>query len=189
MKPIVISRNTEGPFVAGTQARVDSTIRGVPILRRIPELDEFLVAALHRWSIPALRVALGLVFIWFGALKTLGVSPVVEIIQQSYSLLPLHPLVLILGGWEILIGTGLILKRALRCTLILLCIHLAGTFLALCLAPRQFFLHGLPLLLTVDGEFVIKNVVLIAAGLVIGGYEIKPLRTKGPRRISERLLN
>jgi len=139
-------------------------------------LDELLLNALQRWSITALRLALGLVFIWFGALKTFGISPVTALIQETFTFLPIHLFVLILGGWEVLIGIGIILKRALRCVLILLGIHLAGTFVALWLNPQHFFVHGFPLFLTADGEFVMKNLVLIAAGLVIAGYEVRPLK-------------
>ena len=146
----------------------------------VSHLDEFLLAILHRWSIPALRVAIGFVFIWFGTLKALGVSPVIDMIQQTYTFLPIHLFVLTLGAWEILIGIGMISKRALRCTLILMCVHLTGTFAALCLAPSHFFLQRIPFVLTADGEFVIKNMVLIAGGLVIGGHEIKPLKENRP---------
>ena len=70
----------------------------------------------------------------------------------------------------------MILKRAFRCVLLLLGIHLVGTFTAIWLNPNIFFVRGVPFCLTVDGEFVIKNVVLISAALVIAGYELKPLR-------------
>jgi putative oxidoreductase len=178
-----LARNMEKRVVVRIRPQVDSTGDSAFLLRLISSLDELLIAALHRWSIPALRIALGLVFIWFGALKAFGVSPVVGIIQQTYTLLPLHLLVLILGGWEMLIGSCLILKRALRCALTLMCVHLIGTFLALYLAPGLFFLKGTPFLLTADGEFVMKNIVLMAAALVIGGYEVKPLKRKMGRTL------
>ena len=130
---------------------------------------------LRRWSIPALRVALGIVFLWFGALKIFGSSPVILLIQRTFTFLPLHVFVPLLGAWEILIGIGIILKRALRCVLVLLGIHLVGTFVALCLNPQDFFVQGVPFFLTAEGEFVMKNLVLITAALVIAGYEVKPL--------------
>lgn len=155
-------------------------VRGIsvddaPSLPAISNLDDLLLGVLRRWSIPALRGALALVFVWFGALKLLGFSPVLALIEQTYTFLPAPHFVLILGGWEILIGIGLIFKRALRFVLILMCVHLTGTFVALYLAPTRFFLHGIPLLLTADGEFVVKNLVLVASGLVIGGHDVKPL--------------
>jgi uncharacterized membrane protein YphA (DoxX/SURF4 family) len=173
----------ESCVVVRIRPQVDSKVRSAFSPRLISNLDELLIAALHRWSIPALRVSLGLVFIWFGALKIFGVSPVVGIIQQTYTFLPIHVFVLVLGGWEVSIGICIILKRALRCTLILMSVHLTGTFLAVLLAPGHFFVQKIPFLLTADGEFVMKNIILMAAALVIGGYEVKPLKKKMDRTV------
>ena len=178
-----LPRDIESQVVVQIRPQVGSKVSSAFSLRLIFNLDEFLITALHRWSIPALRVSLGLVFFWFGMLKIFGVSPVVGIIRQTYTFLPIHLFVLILGGWEMLIGICMTLKRALRCALILMCIHLTGTFLAVYLSPGHFFLQGMPFLLTADGEFVMKNMVLMASGLVIGGYEVKPLRKKMSRTL------
>lgn len=179
MKPFVKSlpRGVDRSVVLRIRPQVfDPSIKSALSTPVVSNLDYLLRGILRRRSIPALRAALGLIFIWFGALKVFGVSPVLGMLQQTYTFLPIHLFVLLLGGWEILIGIGLILRRALRCTLVLLCLHLTGTFVALYLAPTRFFSHGIPLLLTADGEFVVKNLVLVAAGLVIGGYEIKPFK-------------
>ena len=143
--------------------------------RRARAWHDYLVRLLHQWSIPALRVVLGLIFLWFGLLKLFGASPVIPILKQTYPFLPLPPFAMCLGVWEVAVGCGLIMKRALRCTLVLLCLHLTGTFISLLLAPGLFFQHGSPLWLTAEGEFVAKNMVLMAAGLVIGGYEVSPV--------------
>ncbi|OLE50903.1 MAG: hypothetical protein AUG51_25720 [Acidobacteria bacterium 13_1_20CM_3_53_8] len=149
-----------------------SELKITPPPRRATWWHDHLIGLLRQWSIPALRVTLGLVFLWFGALKLLGVSPVLLILKQTYPFIPVGPFAMVLGLWEVMIGGGLIMKRALRCTLVLLCFHLTGTFISLLFAPSLFFLHGSPLWLTVEGEFVAKNMVLMAAGLVIGGYEV-----------------
>jgi len=65
--------------------------------------------------------------------------------------------------------------------LFLLCLHLAGTFIAISLAPSLFFLHSNPLVLTANGEFVLKNLVLLTAGLVIGGKELSQLPARSER--------
>jgi putative oxidoreductase len=178
MKSIARARpdHSTPPVVIRIRPRVDSRVRTALSIPFVSRLDELLLTILHRWSITALRVALGLVFVWFGALKGFGISPVRTLIQETYSFLPIHPFLLVLGAWEMLVGIGIIVKRALRCVLILLSIHLAGTFVAVLLNPRHFFVQGFPLCLTAEGEFVVKNLVLMAAGLVIAGYEIKPLR-------------
>ena len=139
-------------------------------------IDELLLDMLRRWSVTALRLALGSVFLWFGALKVFGSSPVASLIQATYHFMPLGIFVMMLGVWEMVIGVGIIFKRALRCVLILLGLHLIGTFTAIWFNPSIFFVQGVPFCLTVDGEFVIKNLVLITAALVIAGHEVKPLR-------------
>jgi uncharacterized membrane protein YkgB len=175
MKPILKTLPISAEVVP-IRPRLDSKAHGFLALL-VFRVDELLLTSFRRWSITALRVALGSVFLWFGALKILGNSPVIVLIQETFTFLPIHAFVLVLGGWEMLIGVGIILKRALRCVLVLLCVHLLGTFLAVCLNPHHFF-DGYPFFLTVDGEFVIKNLVLMAATLVIAGYEVKPLKER-----------
>lgn len=134
--------------------------------------DKIFIKEMHLWAIPVLRVALAIVFVWFGILKVTGQSPVAGLIAQTYSFFPAAPFLFVLGIWEIAIGLGLYFKISLRVTLALLWLQMFGTLIALLLNPEIFFVHHNPFLLTTDGEFVIKNFVLIAASLVVGGYEI-----------------
>ena len=176
MKPLNKTTLTStNPRVIPIRQPLDSGINN-SFLSLVFELDELLLDGLRRWSITALRLALGSVFLWFGALKVFGSSPVAALIQATYTFMPLGIFVFILGVWEMIIGVGIILKKALRFVLILLGVHLMGTFTAIWFKPGIFFVQGVPFCLTVDGEFVIKNLVLITAALVIAGYELKPLR-------------
>ena len=176
MKPILKTRLTSvSPAVIPIERPLDSKIDET-FLSLVFQLDDLVLNTLRRWSITALRLALGSIFLWFGALKLFGNSPVASLIQETYSFMPINAFVLVLGVWETVIGLGIILKRALRWVLILLCIHLMGTFSAIWFNPRIFFVRGVPFCLTVDGEFVVKNLVLITAALVIAGHELKPLR-------------
>lgn len=138
---------------------------------RIRTWDNSVLIAFQRWSVPALRIAMGLVFLWFGALKVFGVSPVTPMLKATYSFMALPAFTAMLGAWEILIGIGLVFKLALRRVLLLLCLHLMGTLAAALLAPSYFFVHGNPFVLTVSGEFVAKNLVFLMAGFVIAGHE------------------
>lgn len=174
MKPLIRTISAD-PTVIPIQQPLDSRITN-PFLSLVFRLDEILLNILQRWSITALRLALGAVFLWFGALKLFGSSPVAVLIQETYSFMPLNVFMFVLGVWEIVIGSGIMLKRALRCVVILLCVHLLGTFTAIWFNPSIFFVRGVPFCLTVDGEFVMKNLVLITAAMVIAGYEVKPLR-------------
>ena len=174
VKPVIDTKRDDLALLQLPQEILERELRPALPQLRFSDLDDFLITLLRTWSIPALRLALGVIFLWFGALKLLGVSPVLSLVQQTYSFIPVHPFFFVLGFWEMGIGCGLIFNRALRLTLIFLCIHLLGTFLALLQAPSLFFLHDNPLWLTTEGEFVVKNLVLVAAGLVIGGHQVKP---------------
>jgi uncharacterized membrane protein YkgB len=176
MKPLIKTRLTSvNPTVVPIRKPLDSKTNE-SFSSLVFTIDELLLGMLRRRSITALRLALGSVFLWFGALKVFGSSPVASLIQATYRFMPLGIFVLLLGVWEMAIGVGIILKRALRGVLILLGFHLIGTFTAIWFNPSIFFVQGVPFCLTVDGEFVIKNLVLITAALVIAGYELKPLR-------------
>ncbi len=130
--------------------------------------DRMVVAALERWSVPLLRLSLGIVFLWFGGLKVFGVTPVTDLVAATVYWVDPDWFVVSLGVVEMLVGAGLILRRAMRIILAVFLAQMAGTFLVLILLPDIAFQDGNPLKLTVEGEFVIKNLVLFSAGLVVG---------------------
>lgn len=130
--------------------------------------DQAMIGFMRAHGTRLLRVAVGVVFIWFGALKVADLSPVADLVAQTVYWVPPKFFVPFLGWWEIVVGIGLLLGVALRFVLLLFWLQMAGTFLVLVLRPELAFQGGNPLLLTVLGEFVVKNLVLIASGLVIG---------------------
>ena len=132
------------------------------------QLDRAMIAFMATQGIRLLRVALAVTFIWFGALKITGRSPVADLVAQTVYWLPPAVFVPFLGWWELAVGIGLLSGVALRLVLLLFWLQMAGTFLVLVLRPEVAFQSGDPLLLTATGEFVIKNLVLITAGFVIG---------------------
>jgi putative oxidoreductase len=125
---------------------------------------------LSQVSLPLLRIALGVVYIWFGALKFTASSPVGELVAKTVPFIPSHFFVPALGGFEVLVGIGLLIGRRLSIVALLMVAHLAGTFLVLVTQPGVAFQHSDPVMLTMTGEFVVKNVVLITAGLVLIGH-------------------
>ena len=132
-------------------------------------LDQGMIRFMSGYGSRILRVCLGVVFVWFGWLKVVGKSPVAELVARTVYWVPSEFFVPFLGVWEIAVGVGLLCAVALRLTLFLFWLQMAGTFLVLVVKPDIAFQGGNPLLLTTEGEFVIKNLVLIAAGLVVGG--------------------
>ncbi len=137
------------------------------------QFDQAFRRQMQTHGISILRVALGIVYIWFGLLKVLGVSPVATLLSQTYSFFPQKELLLILGVWEVAIGLGLVFNKLIRLVLASFWLQMAGILFTPFLAPTTFFTHSNPLLLTLNGEFVVKNLVLIAASIVIGGHFAK----------------
>ncbi len=135
---------------------------------RLRRSDAALTEGMARIAIPLLRVSLAITYLWFGALKLAGRSPVADLVSQTAPALPKRWLVRTMGAWEVAIGAALLLRVALRPTLLLFFLQLGGTFLTFLMRPGRMFQHGNPLLLTKDGEFVLKNLVLLAAGLAVG---------------------
>jgi putative oxidoreductase len=150
-------------------------------LDRFDDLDERVIDLLARWAIPLLRVSLGIVFLWFGALKIARVSPVADLVARTVYWVDPSWFVPLLGAVEVIIGAGLLAGRALRAVLALFWLQMAGTFLVLVIQPEVAFQRGNPLLLTVEGEFVVKNLVLLSAGMVVGTTVRKRRRTGAPR--------
>lgn len=136
-------------------------------------LDQIFIAQLSRWGIPVLRITVAIVFLWFGALKLTGFSPVEGLVMSSFSSLPFEFPFMALGILEVAIGAGLLLKMGLRAALGLMWLMLIGTFAAVALNP-ELFIGDAFWKLTTEGEFVVKNLVLIAAGMVIGGHDVRP---------------
>ena len=138
------------------------------IRERAQRVDERLRPFLARVGVPLLRISLGIVFVWFGLLKIFGESPVSDLVAKTIYWFDPDVVVPMLGVFEVFVGACLIAGKLMRIALPLLVLQMAGTFLVLILHPDVAFQDGNPLLLTVEGEFVIKNLVLLSAALVIG---------------------
>jgi uncharacterized membrane protein YkgB len=134
----------------------------------VSRIDQLIIPFLRRWGVATLRISLAVVFIWFGGLKVFGVSPVVELVASTVYWVDPDWFVPALGVVEILVGLGLAARFWLRVVLLVLAGQMVGTFLVFVLLPEIAFQDGNPLKLTVEGEFVIKNLVLLAAGMVVG---------------------
>lgn len=134
----------------------------------VARIDAVLIPFLRRWGIPTIRISLAVVFIWFGALKILGVSPVVDLVASTVYWVDPGWFVPALGWVEVLVGVGLAARFGLRLVLLVLAGQMLGTFLVFVFLPEITFQDGNPLKLTMEGEFVLKNLVLLAAAMVVG---------------------
>ncbi|NUE03500.1 DoxX family protein [Halorubraceae archaeon YAN] len=135
---------------------------------RFDGIDRRITEEMTRWGIPTLRVALGIVFIWFGGLKVIGGSPAAELVAATVYVVPPELFVPVLGVWEVLIGLCLLYRPLIRVGILLLFFQMPGTFLPILLLPDVVF-TTFPYGLTVEGQYIIKNLVIIGAALVVGG--------------------
>jgi hypothetical protein len=108
-------------------------------------------------------------------LKTFGLSPVQELVEHTVYFLDPKLFVPILGWWEVAIGVCFLYKPLLRMGIPLMFLQLPGTFLPLILLPEVCFTK-FPVGLTVEGQYIVKNVVILGSVLVVGGT-LDPLRS------------
>jgi putative oxidoreductase len=122
-----------------------------------------------------LRGSLGITFVWFGALKLAGqptlpaslIAAITPFADPDLSV----PLV---GALEVVLGAGLLVGRWLPVFLAGVALQLSGTFLVLVLRPDVAFVDGNLLLLSVEGEYVVKNLVLLAATATLALHTLRP---------------
>ncbi len=139
----------------------------------IERADVRITSTLARFGVAVVRVALGIVFLWFGVLKFFpGVSPAETLAARTIERLTgglVQPglSLPVLAAWESIIGIGLILNRWMRGILFLLAVQMAGTFTPLVLFPGETFTVW-PIVPTLEGQYIIKNIVLIGAAMVVG---------------------
>jgi uncharacterized membrane protein YkgB len=119
--------------------------------------------------ISALRIALGVVFFWFGALKLAGVSPATDVIYASFPFLAEGIGLIALGLFEVLIGLALVFNVLPILISMAMILHLFGTLLVFVIAPGLAFVPYFPIL-SLTGEFILKNIVLVLAGFVVLKY-------------------
>lgn len=148
------------------------------VRKKAERLDQRLRPLLARIGVPLLRISLGVVFLWFGLLKIFDVSPVSGLVANTIYWFDPDVVVPALGVFEVFVGACLVAGRLMRIALPLLVLQMAGTFMVLVLLPDVAFRDGNPFLLTVEGEFVVKNLVLLSSALVIGS-RLAPLGEGG----------
>ena len=137
------------------------------------QADDRITLFMRRNGILFLRISLGIIFFWFGFLKFFpGLSPADQIATETinkltFGIIQPNVSIIILAIWEILIGIGLLSGKYLRITLLLLFTQMMGTMTPLILFPTETFTR-FPYVPTLEGQYIIKNLVLISAGLVVG---------------------
>jgi uncharacterized membrane protein YphA (DoxX/SURF4 family) len=119
-----------------------------------------------------MRVALGIVFLWFGVLKFFpGMSPAQDLAARTigiltFGIVPAGVSVPLLALWESVIGAGLLFGAHTRVYVVMLLLEMPGTMLPMVFFPHETFTH-FPYAPTLEGQYIIKNLVLIAGAAVL----------------------
>lgn len=157
------------------------------LIKRYDAVDARITHWMASHGVRLLRISLGVVFLWFGGLKFFpGLSPASDLAARTISALSFGTVsagvsVPLLAAWECVIGVGLILGIFMRATLFLLALQMAGTLTPLLLFPVELFTR-VPYAPTLEGQYIIKNAVLISAAIVLGAT------VRGGRLVSEQRL-
>lgn len=148
-------------------------IQQQPFYAQFEKVDRRITGWMAKNGITLLRISVGIVFFWFGVLKFVpGLSPADELATRTISALTFgvvppeisRPM---LAAWECLIGLGLITGLFMRATLLLLFVQMMGTITPLVLFPHETWTI-FPIAPTLEGQYILKNMVLITAAIVIG---------------------
>lgn len=131
-------------------------------------VDTLITGWMARYGVVLLRISVGVVFFWFGALKLVpGLSPAEGLIRSSITFLPMDLFLPFLAIWEMVIGLGYMSGKFVRATILLMFLQMVGTLSPIVLNPAAVW-TVFPYGLTLEGQYMIKNIVLISAAIVIG---------------------
>tara|TARA_B110000003_G_scaffold73479_1_gene74893 strand:- start:12648 stop:13082 length:435 start_codon:yes stop_codon:yes gene_type:complete len=122
------------------------------------------------------RIPLFIIFFWFGFLKIIHLSPAQELVKDTVYWMPFFDATVwtvIIGYWEILIAVFFLFRKTTFIAMILLLLQMTGTFLPLVILPHVTFQNLNPLLPTLEGQYIIKNIIIITAALIIGRTQLK----------------
>ena len=141
--------------------------------KELVPIDLRLTTWMAKHGITLTRVSLGIVFLWFGVIKFVpDWSPAADLATRTITRLTFGRIgpdtaLVVLAAWETLIGLGLLTGRFLRATLLLLFLQMPGTMLPLLFFPGETF-RAFPYAPTLEGQYIIKNLVLVSAAIVVG---------------------
>jgi uncharacterized membrane protein YkgB len=138
------------------------------MIQSFNRIDQRIAGVMDKYGVRLLRISLGVIFLWFGFLKIVGISEANELAARTVYWIRPDIFIPILAVWEMLIGLGLLFRPLVRAALLLLMLQMPGTFLPLVLLPEICWIQA-PWAPTLEGQYIIKNLVLISAAIVVGG--------------------
>ncbi len=143
----------------------------------IRSLDIKIIHFFRRVSVPLARFGLFVIFFWFGALKVVGLSPASALVQQLFeqtiNFVSFQNFIILFGLFECLIGVLFLIRGMERVVIPLLFIHMITTFMPLFVLREVTWSQFL--VPTLEGQYIIKNLVIIAAAMGIAAH-LHPMR-------------
>src|SRR5687768_13344926 len=163
-----------------------------PDLTRLPgrldRIDSAISSFMRRYGVRAFRWALAGIFIVFGILKPLGVSPAVELVMRTVDWVPLvgaRAMLHAIGWWDVAIVVCLLVRPLARLGILLLALQMVGTFLPLLIVPEACYARKPALggrfemwTFTTEAQYILKNLLIISGALIIGGTVRRPAQTQ-----------
>nr|WP_299387519.1 hypothetical protein [Allomuricauda sp.] len=140
------------------------------------EIDQAVSGRMRKWGVPAIRISFAIIFFWFGILKPFGLSAATDLLKATVAWLPFgspEVWLVVIGWWEVAIGITFLFRRTTKIAIALLFLQMVGTFMPLVFLPGITFQEGNYLLPTLEGQYIIKNVMIISAALIVGGTLFK----------------
>ena len=122
------------------------------------------------------RIPIFIIFFWFGLLKIIDLSPAQQLVKDTVYWMPFLSAAswtYVIGVWEVLIAICFLFKRTTLIAMILLFLQMSGTFLPLVILPEITFQNSNPFLPTLEGQYIIKNIIIITAAIMIGKSYLK----------------
>ncbi|MDQ5893310.1 MAG: hypothetical protein QG640_322 [Patescibacteria group bacterium] len=140
--------------------------------RYLEQFDTWFIHLLRKVSMPAARVALFVVFFWFGILKIFGLSPaspmVMDLMEVTLPFMQWETFIILFALYEMLIGVSFLIPRFARFAIALLIPHMVMTCLPLLFLPdmtwQGFFIP------TLEGQYIVKNLVIVALAVSVAAH-------------------
>jgi uncharacterized membrane protein YkgB len=146
------------------------------VKNELKRIDQKIARWMSRWSTKAIRISFGIIFIWFGILKPFDLSSAESLLKATVVWLPFGTpefWLVTIGVWEVAIGVTFLFSRTTKIAIALLFLQMFGTFMPLVFLPEVTFQNGNILTPSLEGQYIIKNVMIISAALALGGTYYK----------------
>lgn len=140
------------------------------MLKLIQKIDPHIISCFRKYEIVLARFAIFVVYFWFGFLKIIGFSPATPLVQalfeKTINFMPFSTFYICFAVFEVAIGILFLVRGLERLAILMLGLHLITTAMPLVLLP-QIAWQGF-MVPTLEGQYMIKNILILASAVVIG---------------------